>query len=213
MWAKQARTGFTIVELLIVIVVIAILAAITIVAYNGIQQRARNAQIASVVSAYKKALIQYAIEKQTYPTNTSACLGDDYPETGAYTDANGRRCFRSSSVAGVLNTAFNNEIKPYLSNKVPTPSNTVFGNGSSPWSLRGAAFLSASGLIINGTPNPWVLIYAVEGQTQCPVGPVVDLTGYPNVPSAPPSSGYSVAITGGTVGTECWVAMPDPTKL
>lgn len=39
----RKQTGFTIVELLIVIVVIGILAAITIVAYNGIQERARMA--------------------------------------------------------------------------------------------------------------------------------------------------------------------------
>ena len=37
---REARRGFTIVELLIVIVVIGILAAITIVAYNPITQRA-----------------------------------------------------------------------------------------------------------------------------------------------------------------------------
>ena len=44
MWARTRQTGFTIVELLIVIVVIGILAAITIVAYNGIQTRAQNTQ-------------------------------------------------------------------------------------------------------------------------------------------------------------------------
>lgn len=36
MWAKRNNPGFTIVELLIVIVVIAILAAVTTVAYSGI---------------------------------------------------------------------------------------------------------------------------------------------------------------------------------
>ena len=42
--------GFTIVELLVVIVVIAILATISIVAYNGIQNRARTASVASALS-------------------------------------------------------------------------------------------------------------------------------------------------------------------
>ena len=42
MWAKKYNRGFTIVELLIVIVVIGILAVITIVAYNGVQARAKT---------------------------------------------------------------------------------------------------------------------------------------------------------------------------
>lgn len=50
------QQGFTIVELLIVVVVIAILAAITIVAYNGIQTRAKAAVISSSLKSIEKAL-------------------------------------------------------------------------------------------------------------------------------------------------------------
>lgn len=46
--AKNSK-GFTIVELLIVIVVIGILAAITIVSYTGIQSKARTAASVSTV--------------------------------------------------------------------------------------------------------------------------------------------------------------------
>lgn len=49
--------GFTIVELLIVIVVIAILAAISIVTYNGIQQRAKASQQITALGQYVKHLI------------------------------------------------------------------------------------------------------------------------------------------------------------
>lgn len=70
-WAKQ--TGFTIVELLIVIVVIGILASITIVAYNGIQGRAKDAQVDTAVNQIKKALEIYKADNGFYP----ACGVDD----------------------------------------------------------------------------------------------------------------------------------------
>ena len=65
------QSGFTIVELLIVIVVIGVLAAITIVAFNGIQQRAENTKTKAGAQAYIKALRMYAVETGTYPTMTA----------------------------------------------------------------------------------------------------------------------------------------------
>lgn len=55
-------TGFTIVELLIVIVVIGILAAITIVAYNNVQQRTRDSIRAQDMDSIKKALLLYQVD-------------------------------------------------------------------------------------------------------------------------------------------------------
>lgn len=67
---KHKQVGFTIVELLVVIVVIAILAAITVVAYNGIQQRGRDAKRASDVSSIIKALEAHHAIYDTYPQET-----------------------------------------------------------------------------------------------------------------------------------------------
>lgn len=53
---RKSASGFTIVELLIVIVVIGVLAAITIVAFNGIQDRARTEKINSDLAMLSKAI-------------------------------------------------------------------------------------------------------------------------------------------------------------
>jgi len=64
--------AFTIIELLIVIVVIAILAAITIVAYNGITQQARTITLISDLDNGYKQLKIDQITNGTYPANISA---------------------------------------------------------------------------------------------------------------------------------------------
>lgn len=64
----QNKHGFTIVELLIVVVVIAILAAITIVAFNGIQNRARDSSRDTAVKSIQKALEMYKADNNgLYP--------------------------------------------------------------------------------------------------------------------------------------------------
>ena len=69
---KKSKSGFTIVELLIVIVVIAILAAISIVAYNGIQARAKDGERLSEIRSIEKALALYYADEGTYPTCSNA---------------------------------------------------------------------------------------------------------------------------------------------
>lgn len=83
-WAKKQK-GFTIVELLIVVVVIAILAAITIVSYNGITNRANDATVQSDLATISKKIQLFNVDKGVYPANVAelASLGLD-ASNGAY---------------------------------------------------------------------------------------------------------------------------------
>lgn len=68
--------GFTIIELLVVVVVIGVLASITIVSYNGITGRANTASAqAAAKSVIQKAEI-YNVELGTYPDSPSDLTAD-----------------------------------------------------------------------------------------------------------------------------------------
>lgn len=64
---RPKQTGFTIVELLIVIVVIGILAAITIVSFSGVQQRASDTERTTDMGQLHKALEMFYAENNYYP--------------------------------------------------------------------------------------------------------------------------------------------------
>lgn len=63
----ERRQGFTIVELLIVIVVIGVLAAITIVAYNGVQGRANDVAVQSDLHNLADQFQLFYIKNGVYP--------------------------------------------------------------------------------------------------------------------------------------------------
>jgi len=92
------KSGFTIVELLVVIVVIGILAAITIVSYTGITNRANIAVLQSDLSNASNQLKVYQATYGSYPTalngsycptaptaDTALCLKTSGSNTFAYT--------------------------------------------------------------------------------------------------------------------------------
>ena len=65
---NKKSKGFTIVELLIVIVVIAILATLVIVTFTGIQQKARDSQRQTDIDAVQSHLEAFYANNGYYPT-------------------------------------------------------------------------------------------------------------------------------------------------
>lgn len=81
-WVSQKK-GFTVVELLIVVVAIAILAAITIVSFNGIQSRSKAASLQADLANAAKTLELFKTQSstETYPDTLAAANLNASPGT------------------------------------------------------------------------------------------------------------------------------------
>ncbi len=151
----QYREGFTIVELLIVIVVIGILAAITIVAYNGIQTRAENIRTTNAVGEYVKGILAYSSINGTYPVDAAwPCLGV-YPTSCAKISGPGG-CFGFGSTTGTA--GFDSSMKQIFSGSMPQPSNQTMNCGGS---MFGGAWYNPS------TGKAAQITYFLRGNQTC----------------------------------------------
>lgn len=161
---RKGSTGFTIVELLIVVVVIAILAAITIVAYNGIQDRAKAARITASIDAYGKALELYRVENGNYPTVSSGCLGvaADYPASGAFSAG---ACVMSGSTADTTySTSLGDSLASYQSSRPSAlldPVTIDYGYGM---------IYHYRGVWVESDDDSYQFQYVLRGNVSCPIG-------------------------------------------
>lgn len=165
---KQKQPGFTIVELLIVIVVIAILATISVVSYRGIQQRAVTVAYTSAVDQWDKFLqMEIALAGTLPPFTGGVCLGratTDFPEgdgfdaeaclTEEFEGVSGSITYNSSYLAG-----FQNKSIP-ISGLLPKTNYTNSANGRV-YAGRGVILIS------NASIRMYVLQWIPQVSGQC----------------------------------------------
>lgn len=148
-------TGFTIIELLIVIAVMAILAAIVVVGWNGVSVQSRNTARANELETWKSTFELYKTRFSTYPSQAtgSYCLGSSF-STGKCADT-------SSSTAPTVaaSTGLMNELKR-VSPTLPSVSTSAVATYAGPYAIIGATDIK--------------LIGAFESNNSCPDDLVVE---------------------------------------
>ena len=152
------QKGFTIVELLIVIVVIGILAAITIVAFNGVQARAENSKTTTAVSQYVRILKSYAINNNNlYPIAAYPCLTPHTTPAAKcanVTDSTGP-CSGAGTAAS--QSGFDTALKTVVAN-LPQPSAQSMNCGGKMYG--GAWYNSVAGTVAT-------VVYYLRGDVPC----------------------------------------------
>ncbi len=169
---KMPNRGFTIVELLIVIVVVGVLASISTVAFASVNNKATNTDIISKVVAYKKLLMLHKADTGFYPNVNWKCLGksSDYPAENGFALNQCTNGTANNYWDPILQTS----LEPYASS-LPNASHKVVNDTYSGFA-RGIIFDT------DGTPAMGPSInYFIQTNTDCPLGiKRTDHASYPN---------------------------------
>lgn len=190
-WAK--RSGFTIVELLIVVVVIAILAAITIIAYNGIQQRAKTSAVQTSLAQAARKIELYKIDNNSYPVDINSAGVNSGEYGNAYQRGLNGDTYCLSFIQGAV-SYFVNE-----TDASPRTGGCASSNGLvAEWLFNGNAN-DTSGSGMNGTVNGATLTTGRSGQANT----AYSFNGSNNYIAL--SSSTPLSFTGGQFTVSTWV--------
>jgi type IV pilus assembly protein PilA len=124
---KKMQKGFTLIELMIVVAIIAILAAIAIPAYQDYLIRTQVSEGAVLTDGAKTAFAEFYSNKGSMPTsNASAGLASSTSITGKYVSD-------VAVASSVITATFGNEANTKIANKTFVLS-PIVNDGSIAWS-------------------------------------------------------------------------------
>lgn len=155
---KKSTSGFTIVELLIAIVVVAILAAISVVAYRGVTQRATEAALQSDLDRAHKEIGAHQAISGSLP------LGDSCPSPDA-TEV----CLKGSG-GTTFTYVPNHPTSPTSYQLLATNGNvSYFFDGTSSAPAYGSRLVTLTNLVQNGDFSAGQTDWTIhcQGSTQC----------------------------------------------
>jgi type IV pilus assembly protein PilA len=120
---KSAQKGFTLIELMIVVAIIGILAAIAIPAYSDYTKRAKVTELVTAASACKASVSEYFQAQGAYPTTLAAsgCSAEPTAKHNALTLGAAGEITLGSLISGVTG---NYEL---------VPTETTAGSGVLEW--------------------------------------------------------------------------------